>query len=47
MNTALVVIELQNEITKNYKDIIGDVYTTIDRSVAKRMHIAYINNMCW
>ena len=29
-NKALVVIDLQNDITKNYKDIIGRVNEAID-----------------
>ena len=32
-NTALIVIDLQNDITKNYKKIIGQVNEAIDWSV--------------
>ena len=30
-NKALVVIDLQNDVTKNYKDIIENVNSAIDR----------------
>lgn len=39
-NQALVVIDLQNDITKNYKDIIESV----NRAAAKDMHIVYIRH---
>ena len=43
-NTALVVIDLQNDITKNYKKIIGQVNKAIDWAVASEMHIIYIKH---
>ncbi len=43
-NIALVVIDLQNDITKNYKKIIGPVNEAIDWAVANEMHIIYIKN---
>ncbi len=43
-NTALVVIDLQNDITKNYKKIIGQVNDAIDWAVANEMHIIYIKH---
>ena len=43
-NTALVVIDLQNDITKNYKKIIGQVNEAIDWAVANEMHIIYIKH---
>ncbi len=43
-NTALVVIDLQNDITKNYKKIIEQVNKAIDWAVANEMHIIYIKH---
>ena len=43
-NTALVVIDLQNDITKNYKKIIGQVNKAIDWAAANEMHIIYIKH---
>ena len=43
-NEALVVIDLQNDITKNYKTIIGQVNAAIDWAVANEMHIIYIKH---
>ena len=43
-NKALVVIDLQNDITKNYKKIIGQVNEAIDWAVANEMHIIYIKH---
>ena len=43
-NKALVVIDLQNDITKNYKTIIGQVNAAIDWAVANEMHIIYIKH---
>lgn len=41
---ALVVIDLQNDITKNYKDIIESVNRAIERVAASNMHIVYIRH---
>ena len=41
-NTALVVIDIQNDITKHYKDIINRVNEAIDWAASKGMQIAYI-----
>ena len=41
-NKALIVIDLQNDITKNYKMIIGQVNEAIDWAMANEMHIIYI-----
>ena len=43
-NKALIVIDLQNDITKNYKTIIGQVNAAIDWAVANEMHIIYIKH---
>jgi len=43
-NSALVVIDLQNDITKNYREIIDDVNAAIDLAVQKDMYVVYIRN---
>lgn len=43
-NKALVVIDLQNDITKNYKEIIGNVNKAIERAENADMHIVYIKH---
>ena len=44
MAKALVVIDIQNDITKHYRDIIGNINTAIDWAVAEGMHIVYIKH---
>ena len=43
-NSALVVIDLQNDITKNYKEIIPKVNEAIDWAAGKGMWIVYIQH---
>ena len=43
-NKALVVIDLQNDITKNYKKITGQVNAAIDWAVTSDMHVIYIRH---
>ena len=43
-NSALVVIDLQNDITKNYKEIIEKVNDSIAWAVQKKMWIIYIKH---
>ncbi len=43
-NSALVVIDLQNDITKNYKEIIEKVNEAIDLAVKKGIYIVYIRH---
>ena len=43
-NKALVVIDLQNDITKNYRKIIGQVNAAIDWAVVNDMHVIYIKH---
>lgn len=43
-NSALVVIDLQNDITKNYREIIGKVNEAIDWAVRKELHVIYIQH---
>lgn len=44
-NKALVVIDIQNDITKNYREIIGNINTAIDRAVAHNIHVVYIKHL--
>ena len=43
-NSALVVIDLQNDITKNYREIIEKVNAAIDWAVQKDMRVVYIRH---
>ena len=44
MNRALVVIDLQNDITKNYKNIIDPVNAVVEWAEKQQMHIVYIRH---
>ena len=41
---ALFAIDLQNDITKNYKEIIANVNAAIDWAVAEGLHVVYIKH---
>ena len=43
-NSALVVIDLQNDITKNYREIIENVNVAIDWAVQKELWVVYIQH---
>ena len=43
-NSALVVIDLQNDITKNYREIIGKVNESIDWAVQRELWVIYIQH---
>ncbi len=43
-NKSLVVIDLQNDITKNYKEIIANVNRSIDWAVENEIHVVYIRH---
>lgn len=43
-NKALVIIDIQNDITKNYKEIIGNINRAIDWAVAQDIHVVYIRH---
>ena len=43
-NKALVVIDIQNDITKNYREIIENVNRAIDWATAHAIHVAYIRH---
>ncbi len=38
---ALVIIDIQNDITKNYKDVIGNINKAIDWAACINFHIIY------
>ena len=44
MNKALVVIDIQNDITKHYKDIIEKINVAIDWAVNNGMYVVYIKH---
>ena len=44
MKKALVVIDIQNDITKNYKDIIDNINKSIDWAVNNDIHVVYIRH---
>ena len=41
---ALVIIDIQNDITKNYKDIIDNINKAIDWAVNNSIHVVYIRH---
>ena len=41
---ALVVIDIQNDITKNYKEIIENINKAIDWAVKHEIHVVYIRH---
>lgn len=41
---ALVVIDIQNDITKNYKEIIDNINAAVDWAVNNDIHIVYIKH---
>ena len=43
-NSALVVIDLQNDITKHYREIIDPVNAAIDWAVQKELWVIYIQH---
>ena len=43
-NSALVVIDLQNDITKNYREIIEKVNDAIDWAIEKELWVVYIQH---
>ena len=44
MNKALVVIDIQNDITKNYKGIIDNINKAIDWAAGNGIHVVYIRH---
>ena len=43
-NKAFVVIDIQNDITKHYRDIIGNINAAIEWAMEKGMHVVYIKH---
>ena len=43
-NKALVIIDIQKDITKNYKDIIDNINQAIDWAVGHDLHVIYIRH---
>lgn len=43
-NKALVIIDIQKDITKNYKDIIDNINKAIDWAVDSDIHVVYIRH---
>ncbi len=43
-NKTLVVIDIQNDVTKHYRDIIDNINAAIEWAVAEDMHVVYIKH---
>lgn len=43
-NRALIVIDIQNDITKNYKEVIGNINKAIEWAVNNNIHVVYIRH---
>ena len=41
---ALVIIDIQNDITKNYKDIIDNINQAVDWADNHNIHVVYIRH---
>lgn len=41
---ALVIIDIQNDITKNYREIIGNINKAIEWAVNNSIHVVYIRH---
>jgi len=41
---AFVIIDIQNDITKNYKEVIGNINKAIDWAVNNNIHVIYIRH---
>ncbi|MGL5434396.1 MAG: cysteine hydrolase family protein [Lachnospiraceae bacterium] len=44
LKKALVIIDIQNDITKNYKEIIDNINKSIDWASKKDIHVVYIRH---
>ena len=42
---ALVIIDIQNDITKHYRDIVDNINAAIDWAVSEGMHVVYIKHI--
>lgn len=43
-NKCLVVIDIQNDITKNYKEIVDNINRAIEWAVENKIHVVYIRH---
>ena len=43
-NKALVVIDIQNDITKNYKEVIDNINKAVDWAVEHKIYVVYIKH---
>lgn len=41
---ALVIIDIQNDMTKNYKEIIGNINNSVEWAVKNGIHVVYIRH---
>ena len=41
LTKALVVIDIQNDITKHYRDIVDNINAAVDWAVSEGMHVLY------
>lgn len=44
MSQALVIIDIQNDITKHYRDVVDKINETIEWAQAQGLHIVYIKH---
>lgn len=44
LKQALAIIDIQNDITKNYKEIIDNINKSIDWAVKRDIHVVYIRH---
>lgn len=44
MNKALVIVDIQNDITKNYKEVIDNINKSIDWAASNNLHVIYIKH---
>jgi len=44
LKKALVIIDIQNDITKNYKEVIYNINKSIDWAAKKDIHVVYIRH---
>jgi nicotinamidase-related amidase len=44
LKKALVIIDIQNDITKNYREIIDGINKSIDWAVKNDIHVVYIRH---
>ena len=44
MSKALVIVDIQNDTPKNYKEVIDNINKAIDWAVSKNIHVVYIRH---